>query len=84
MFKGLENNTSQYSGYTSFAQNENEMFPNNYQQNGNITIYQATVLHFHLQPQFKMNYFITAHHLTPHGRYELNKLTPLPMCEYAE
>ena len=28
-----------------------------------------------------MNYFIyTSHHFTPHGRYELNKLTPLPIC----
>ena len=27
-----------------------------------------------------MNYFIyTSHHFTPHGRYELNKLTSLPM-----
>ena len=37
---------------------------------------------FHLQPQFKMNYFITSHHFTPHGRYELNKLTSLPMCGF--
>ena len=30
-----------------------------------------------------MNYFIyTSHHFTPHGRYELNKLTSLPMCGY--
>ena len=28
-----------------------------------------------------MNYFMyTSHHFTPHGRYELNKLTSLPMC----
>ena len=41
------------------------------------------ILHFHLQPQFKMNYFIYAsHHFTPHGRYELNKLTSLPMCGF--
>ena len=41
-------------------------------------------LHFDLQPQFKyMNYFIyTSHHFTPHGRYELNKLTSLPMCGF--
>ena len=34
--------------------------------------------------QFKyMNYFIyTSHHFTPHGRYELNKLTSLPMCGF--
>ena len=40
--------------------------------------------HFDLQPQFKyMNYFIyTSHHFTPHGRYELNKLTSLPMCSF--
>ena len=39
------------------------------------------ILHFHLQPQFKMNYFMyTSHHFTPHGRYELNKLISLPMC----
>ena len=31
----------------------------------------------------KMNYFIyTSHHFTPHGRYELNKLTSLPMCSF--
>ena len=24
----------------------------------------------------------TSHHFTPHGRYELNKLTPLPMCGF--
>ena len=42
------------------------------------------ILHFDLQPQFKyMNYFIyTSHHFSPHGRYELNKLTSLPMCGF--
>ena len=31
----------------------------------------------------RMNYFIyTSHHLTPHGRYELNKLTSLLMCGF--
>ena len=31
----------------------------------------------------KMNYFVyTSHHFTPHGRYELNKLTSLPMCSF--
>ena len=30
-----------------------------------------------------MNYFIyTSHHFTPHGRYELNKLTSLQMCDF--
>ena len=30
-----------------------------------------------------MNYFIyTLHHFTPHGRYELNLLTSLPMCGF--
>ena len=30
-----------------------------------------------------MNYFIyTSHHITPHGRYELNKMTSLPMCGF--
>ena len=24
----------------------------------------------------------TSHHFTPHGRYELNKLTSLPMCGF--
>ena len=43
-----------------------------------------TILHFDLQPQFKyMDYFIySSHHFTPHGRYELNKLTSLPMCGF--
>ena len=42
------------------------------------------ILHFDLQPQFKyMNYFIyNSHHFTTHGRYELNKLTLLPMCDF--
>ena len=31
----------------------------------------------------RRHYFIyTSHHFTPHGRYELNKLTSLPMCGY--
>ena len=31
----------------------------------------------------KSYYFIyTAHHFTPHGRYELNKLNSLPMCGF--
>ena len=31
-----------------------------------------------------MNYFIcTSHHFTPHGRYQLDKLTSLPMCGFA-
>ena len=30
-----------------------------------------------------MNYFIyTSHHFTPRGRYELNKLTSLPICGF--
>ena len=30
-----------------------------------------------------MNYFVyTLHHFTPHGRYELNKLTSLSMCGF--
>ena len=30
-----------------------------------------------------MNYFIyTSHYFTPHGRYELNKLTSLLMCGF--
>ena len=42
------------------------------------------ILHFDLQPQFKyMNYFIyISHHFSPHGRYELSKLTSLPMCGF--
>ena len=35
------------------------------------------------QPQFKNELFsYTSHHFTPHGRYELNKLTSLPMCGF--
>ena len=41
------------------------------------------ILHFHLQPQFKNELFsYTSHHFTPHGRYELNKLTSLLMCGF--
>ena len=42
------------------------------------------ILHFDLQLQFiYMNYFIySSHHFTPHERYELNKLTSLPMCGF--
>ena len=30
-----------------------------------------------------MNYFMySSHHFIPHGRYELNKLTSLPMCGF--
>ena len=32
---------------------------------------------------WNMNYFMdTSHHFTPHGRYELNKLTSLSMCGF--
>ena len=39
-------------------------------------------LHFHLQPQYKYEFHIyfTSFHCT--GRYELNKLTSLPMCGF--
>ena len=40
-------------------------------------------LHFHLQPQYKYELFhiyFTSFHYT--GRYELNKLTLLPMCGF--
>ena len=40
-------------------------------------------LHFHLQPQYKYELFhinFTLSHCT--GRYELNKLTSLPMCGF--
>ena len=40
-------------------------------------------LHFHLQPQYKYGLFqinFTTFHCT--GRYELNKLTSLPMCGF--
>ena len=26
--------------------------------------------------------YITSHHFTPHGRYELNKLTSFPLCGF--
>ena len=39
------------------------------------------ILHFHLPPQFTYElhvfYMYTSRHFTPHGRYELNKLTSL-------
>ena len=40
--------------------------------------------HFHLWPQFKyMNYFIYIYIISLlTGRYELNKLTSLPMCGF--
>ena len=40
-------------------------------------------LHFHLQPRYKYELFhinFTSFHCT--GRYELNKLTSLPMCGF--
>ena len=40
-------------------------------------------LHFHLQPQYKYELFhinFTSFHCT--GRYELDKLTSLPMCGF--
>ena len=42
-----------------------------------------STLHFHLQPQYKYELFhinFTSFHCT--GRYELNKLTSLPMCGF--
>ena len=41
------------------------------------------ILHFHLLPQYKYELFhiyFTSFHCT--GRYELNKLTLLPMCGF--
>ena len=41
------------------------------------------ILHFHLHPQYKYELFyvnFTSFHCT--GRYELNKLTSLPMCGF--
>ena len=29
-----------------------------------------------------LHMYITSHHFTPHGRYELNKLASLPMCGF--
>ena len=42
------------------------------------------IFHFDVQPQFKyIIYFIyTSHNFTSHGRYELNKLTSLIMCDF--
>ena len=46
------------------------------------------LLHSHLQlssttaVQKKWIISYTSHHFTPHGRYELNKLTSLPMCGF--
>ena len=41
------------------------------------------ILHSHLQPQLKKGIIsYTSHHFTPHGGYELNKLTSLPMCGF--
>ena len=50
----------------------------------NWKIYCDDILHCDPQPQFKcLNYFIyTSHYCTLHGRYELNKLTLLPMCGF--
>ena len=28
------------------------------------------------------NFIYTSHHFTPHGRYELNKLTSFPICGF--
>ena len=41
------------------------------------------ILHSHLQPQLKKGIIsYTSHHFTPHGRYDLKKLTSLPMCGF--
>ena len=42
------------------------------------------IVHFHLRPQFKyMNYFIYTYIISLlTGRYEVNKLTSLPMCGF--
>ena len=44
---------------------------------GKLTV--LITLHFHLQPQFKYEFHI---YFTCTGRYELNKLTSLPMCGF--
>ena len=42
------------------------------------------IVHFPLQLQFKYELFhiYTSLHFTPHRRYELDKLTSLPMCGF--
>ena len=42
------------------------------------------ILHFNLRLQFKYRdcLIYTSHDFTSHGRYELNKLTSLPMCGF--
>ena len=43
------------------------------------------ILQFDLQPQFNIwiiSYILHIISVTPHGRYELNKLTSLPMCGF--
>ena len=42
------------------------------------------ILHFHLLPQYKYKLFhiYTSRHLTPRGRYELNKFTFLSICGF--
>ena len=49
-----------------------------------VMVFTAMItLHFHLQPQYKYELFhinFTSFHCT--GRYELNKLTSLPMCGF--
>ena len=53
---------------------------NSYLNCGCRWMWAMIILHFHLQPQFRYELFhYTSHHFTPHGRYELNKLTSLPV-----
>ena len=41
------------------------------------------ILPFYLQLQLKYELFhYTSHHFTSHGRYELNKLSWLPLCGF--
>ena len=36
----------------------------------------------HIAMKYINHFIYTSHHFTPHGRYELNKLTSLPMCGF--
>ena len=48
-----------------------------------MAVFEGVQKHPHNKPSIYIFTFIyTSGHFTPHGRYELNKLTSLPMCGF--
>ena len=51
-------------------------------QTGKFTVMIILQFHLHRSSKYELFHIYTSHHFPPHGRYELNKLTSLPMCGF--